>query len=376
MRSVSAIKANTGRAQKWNREEVKENIKEECSRIDLKTLRGISEKMEIPYTSVHRMIRQEHMMVRKSDIVKPYLTGYHLADRFVFACQQLLKQEQRYRSHSQRIHMDEKWFLLFKKNGVIYCFPEDDVPPRFVHNKNHIQRIMFFIAVTRPMYNLHGECIFDGKIGCWPFARLRQAIKDSVNRPKGTWEWKNFNVKKDDIRDMLFETVLTAIIDKFAAFSHIREFDLQWDNAPTHFDASDNVWELTRIIMEETQGIRFNLVCQPARSPDMNICDLSICIVLQVLQRKYHGQLQNHGDIIAGVNFAWNSFTHIQLEKAFCSLQTIFDEVIKSEGQNTYKIPHINKDAIWNRYGIFTLRARAEQASQEAIDIATEIFGE
>ena len=57
-------------------------------------------------------------------------------------------------------------------------------------------------------------------------------------------------------------------------------------------------------------------------------------------------------------------------------MQTIFDEILKCEGGNTYKIPHIGKDAIWANHGIFVLRARAEQASQEALDNVTMMFGE
>ena len=115
---------------------------------------------------------------------------------------------------------------------------------------------------------------------------------------------------------------------------------------------------------------------QPARSPDFNICDLSICNVLQTLQWKYGGPSRNEGDVITAVNHTWNSFLHYQLEKAFCTLQTIFDAVIKQQGGNCYKIPHIGKDAIWRNYGVFVLRSRAEQASQEACDLVSDVFGD
>ena len=101
MKSVSKIKENSGRKQKWNREEVKEAIRENCSAVDLKTLEGILKRMSIPYGSVHNMIRKEHLMVRKNDIVKPYLKDYYLADRFAFAAAQLLRETMTYRDHSR-----------------------------------------------------------------------------------------------------------------------------------------------------------------------------------------------------------------------------------------------------------------------------------
>ena len=76
------------------------------------------------------------------------------------------------------------------------------------------------------------------------------------------------------------------------------------------------------------------------------------------------------------MNHAWAQFYHRQLEKAFCTLQTIFETVILCNGGNVYKIPHLGKDAIWNRDGVHTLREWASQASQEAVDVVNQIFGE
>ena len=376
MKSHNMMKGNTGTGVKWDREEVKEEIRAKCDTFDLRTLRGISKKTGIPYGSIHTMVRKEHMCVRKTDIVKPFLKDYHWADRFAFAAAQLVAGEMQYCDHSSSVHCDEKWFNLLKKNGKIYMFPEDEVPARFTQNKNRMTKVMFFIAVTRPRYDMAGNCIFDGKIGCWPFAILKPAVRDSPNRPKGTLEWKNYSVKRDQIRDMLFQKVLPAVCDKFSQFPWIRNIDIQWDNASTHFNRDDPFWVLAKNFSIAEWGIDFNLVCQPARSPDFNICDLSICNVLQILQWSYDGQLRNEGDVIAAVNHAWASFTHFQLEKAFCKLQTVFDEVIKCGGGNCYKLPHIGKDAIWKNYGVFVLRARAEQASQEACDMVRDVFGE
>ena len=80
-------------------------------------------------------------------------------------------------------------------------------------------------------------------------------------------------------------------------------------------------------------------------------------------------------DVIHAVYYAWGRFNDRQLEKAFCTLQTVFEEIIKCQGGSQYRIPHIRKEAIWRVYGIHVLRELAEQASQDAIDIVEEVFG-
>ena len=52
--------------------------------------------------------------------------------------------------------------------------PDEDDPHRTVQNKNFIGKVMFLAAVGRPIYNDAGNCIFDGKLGVWPFVRKVQ----------------------------------------------------------------------------------------------------------------------------------------------------------------------------------------------------------
>ena len=113
-----------------------------------------------------------------------------------------------YCDHSRTVHMDEKWFQIFKVNQKVWAFPEEDLPERFCANKHHLTKVMFLIAVTRPIYDAEGNCIFDGKIGIWPFAEESIAIRNSVNRPEGTIEWKGYSVNREAIREMLFVNVL------------------------------------------------------------------------------------------------------------------------------------------------------------------------
>ena len=96
--------------------------------------------------------------------------------------------------------------------------------------------------------------------------------------------------------------------------------------------------------------------------------------VLQTLQMSYPDIMHTEGDVIKAVNDAWLRFDHRQLEKAFCSLALVWDEVIINYGSNQYQMPHLGKDGIWKAEGVHVLRELACITSPQAVLIATEFF--
>jgi hypothetical protein len=78
------------------------------------------------------------------------------------------------------IHMDEKWFNTTSKYVTYYMHPEEEDPHRTVHNKNRIGKVMFLSAVRRPIYDDVGNCIFDGKLGVWPFVRKVRRVQHTT----------------------------------------------------------------------------------------------------------------------------------------------------------------------------------------------------
>jgi hypothetical protein len=60
---------------------------------------------------------------------------------------------------------------------------------------------MFFDGHSRPWFNEKNECIFDGKIGIYPFVITEPAKRKSPNRPRGTLITKPMtSVTRDVIR--------------------------------------------------------------------------------------------------------------------------------------------------------------------------------
>ncbi len=81
-----------------------------------------------------------------------------------------------------KVHLDEKWFSVSEKTLRVYCIPGEKVPERYAQNRDHlIKKVMFLCAIARPRYAAAGECIFDGKIGIWPFVETRIARRSSPN---------------------------------------------------------------------------------------------------------------------------------------------------------------------------------------------------
>uniref|UniRef100_A0A0A8Z8Z0 Uncharacterized protein n=1 Tax=Arundo donax TaxID=35708 RepID=A0A0A8Z8Z0_ARUDO len=68
--------------------------------------------------------------------------------------------------------------------------PGEEHPMRTCKSKNYIPKIMILTILARPRFDSDGNCIFDGKIGCFAFVTYEPAKRSSVNRPAGTMEMK------------------------------------------------------------------------------------------------------------------------------------------------------------------------------------------
>ena len=169
----------------------------------------------------------------------------------------------------------------------------------------------------------------------------------------------------------MFTTQLLPAIRFHTQFLPGRQWKIIKDNAKVHLRDNDPVWWAAA----DTGEYQFNLINQPPRSPDCNICDLSICNVLQTIQQKFHGHLDTPDGIIQAVNHAWLTFEHLQLEKSFCTLQRVHEEIILSSCDNTYVLPHMGKDKIIQEHGIHYFRIRARHASAQAIQKKQDLVG-
>jgi hypothetical protein len=129
---------------------------------------------------------------------------------------------------------------------------------------------MFLCVTARPRFR-NGQCIFDGKNGCFPLVTYEHAQRRSVNCPAGTLVVKPItSIIRDVIRDFMINKVLPTIREKSPCEEINQPIFIQQDNAPSHLEVNDLVF----CEAAKQGGFDIRLIGQPPNSPDMNILDL------------------------------------------------------------------------------------------------------
>ena len=118
---------------------------------------------------------------------------------------------------------------------------------------------------------------------------------------------------------------------------------IQHDGAPSHFDQENNEEWLEYL---EIMGLsdKIVMVTQSANSPDFNLCDLGY---FRSLDARY-GECapKTNDDIIACVTQAYWNYPANLINRLWLTHMSCMNEVLKCHGDNTYKIPHMNKDKL------------------------------
>ncbi|XP_074377622.1 uncharacterized protein LOC141719139 [Apium graveolens] len=180
---------------------------------------------------------------------------------------------------------------------------DEEEPHRVCKNKNFVDKVMFLAAVVRSRFDSEGNVKFSGKIGIYSFITKEPAKRNSINRAAGTMETK----------------AMTS------------------DNTRTHVDPKDpEFYEAAR-----KDGFDICLMCQPAKSPDLNVLDLGFFNAIQSL--RYKVAPKTIDELVGAVEEAYEAFSPKLSNKIFLTLQSCMLEIMKTQGSNRYKIPHMNK---------------------------------
>ena len=144
----------------------------------------------MPVTTLHRLV-QEGLLKHQKNKMKPKLNDANKLERVHF-CLAEGGDNGLYSDMEDRIHIDEKWFYLTKVSSGFYAVEgeEDGQLRRGSTNKTTMPKLMFLAAIARPRHAASRNRFFDGKIGLWPLSRQVPAVRSSINRPRGTLEWK------------------------------------------------------------------------------------------------------------------------------------------------------------------------------------------
>lgn len=260
---------------------------EQLRNIPLKqrmTIEDVSSKLGMSKARIQRYLKKG-LLRRHSSSIKPYLTDANKKTRLkwcVDMIEQGLVDDPRFKDFFDFVFIDEKWFYLSQKSEKYYLLPEEDDPHRTCKNKNYIPRLMFLCVCARPRFR-NGECVFDGKIGCFPLVTYEHAVRRSQNRLRGEQVIKPItSITRDVIRDFMVNNVLPAIRAKWPREDVNKPIFIQQDNAPSHLKLDDPVF----CEAAKQEGFDIRLICQPPNSPDFNILDLGFFRAIQAIQYK------------------------------------------------------------------------------------------
>ncbi|KAH0645564.1 hypothetical protein KY284_033448 [Solanum tuberosum] len=230
-----------------------------------------------------------------------------------------------------------------KKSERYYLLPEEHEPDpyRSCKSKNFIPKVMFMAAVARPRFDENGIELFSGKICIFPFVVKEPAKRNRKNRTPGTLETKPILlVTKDITRACLIEKVLPAIRSKWPASDSNIPICIQQDNARPHIGVND----LEFVEAAQKDGFDIKLCFQPPNSPDLNALDLGFFRAIQSLQ--YQKAPSNVDELVEAVERSFDEMKVEQLNHVFLTLQSCMIEVMKDNGGNNYKVPHLNKNRL------------------------------
>jgi hypothetical protein len=305
----------------------------------------------------------------KTIALQPLLTDVHKVQRVLFAVTKLNEvNDHHFHPFYDSVHVDEKWFFITEKTLRVYCIPGEKVPERYAQNKDHLIKVMFLCAIARPRYDAAGECIFDGKIGMWPFVETRIARRSSPHRPAGTPETKVINCDKETYRRFMIEKVVTAIKLRWPDRGLNRTVVIQHDGASCHIEDND-----VQFNQAAKQGVwNICLEKQPAKSPDTNVLDLSFFRALQAKQWSLGSETTIDG-LIAQVLQAFAEFEPRKIDCGFLTLQTCLNDMMEVNGGNDYKIRHLGKQALLRQFGYIP---RSFQATAQALEVYQMFTGD
>ena len=127
------------------------------------TIRDIASALNIPKTTLGRLVKKGTIKTKVVG-VKPYLTDINKIQRVSFALEHV-DANGVFQNMYDHVHIDKKWFYMFKLKKRVYFHPLEEELPQEVRkcvNKRHRKKVMFLAAVARPRFNYHKQAWFDG----------------------------------------------------------------------------------------------------------------------------------------------------------------------------------------------------------------------
>ncbi|XP_021719359.1 uncharacterized protein LOC110687035 [Chenopodium quinoa] len=307
------------------------------------TKRSYAAALKISHETLHNLKIKGRLRTHTCSN-KPALTADHKVARIKWVLSHInpitAEGDPTFVAMDQVIHIDEKWFYLNPDKRRFYLLPGEEDPYMAQQSRRFKLKAMFMALIGKPLYDTSGGLIHDGKYGIFLFTVKELAKKSSKNRAAGTLVTKALqNVNRDVIRDMLLTKVILAIKSKWPE-SLPKNVIIQWDNARPHQVLKDAEF----IAATTSNGFNIQLVFQLAQSPNLNVLDLGLFRSMKSLQ--YQSFPKDLDELVDKVLECYNTFK--PQVNIWVTLQRCMIKILKAQGGNKYKIPHMNKKKLEN----------------------------
>ena len=295
-------------------DELMEKTEGEPTQREMQAALGVgSKRTALRYCGKAGYVRQEKRL-------RSLLSPTHMKERILY-CDQHFDSD-----HEDAAHADEKMFTLGKGRKFRYVRHDTDEPAyQFVENQLHPPQLMVTAVVARPKGRFDG-CISLFRSGGYEYT----AKRDSKHHKKG-----DIYVRDDTVDGLTYEKKLVEV-----AFLAIRKqktaYAFQDDNAKPHQKAWEKLGLKKAGICKKPHIIRQQ---QPAKSPDLNVCDLYVWGVLQAGVNMRRPKTLDQ--LWQAIQDSWKEdLTAAKLECAFRLLDPVMACIYANNGGNAFKLPH------------------------------------
>jgi hypothetical protein len=271
---VSSWKKSSGRKPKYQRSDLGEKLRELPLR-SRRTSRDSAVALGISQGLFFYLMKKYKIFRAATLAAKPTLTPKHRSQRVSFVQQNRSEDTpSHFDPQFQTIHFDEKRFLKEETRLRAYWADDEEAIAETVQHKAHIEKVMFLAAVARPrrfrqrwgseqvsvdiidgelVTNLFGPnnsslasnsingeddsgsgWYFNGKVGLYPIVETTFAIRNSVNRKKGTPVLKPISMTAAVYRDFILNKLLPDIVKNCPPEMRLFPILIQHDIAPPH----------------------------------------------------------------------------------------------------------------------------------------------
>lgn len=218
--------------------------------------------------------------------------------------------------------------------GYVWILPdhmdEDKIKSLPVQSKRYITKVMFLCAVAKPMYDECGQCLFDGKVGCWRVAnwckRKRNYNGKKLKYKMGDDYVEDTSMGAEKYKDMLLGLLLPRVREIRNLFWGAGTITIQHDGAPGH-----RAEGIERELTEAFSSLECVFVRQPPKSPCSNMLDMAVFHSMSALVAQVDYETKD--ELVAAVDDAWACLSPDTLSMEWACKAITFVQFVALEGE-------------------------------------------